>query len=94
MTIFIAPQKSTLDALKTTEELWEEQGIDMSLPTYWEFTKDWNLADKLKFHYDVDLDNFTGDVWEIVSDALTNPNWLKEFEKEFKENLREREYIR
>ena len=33
-------------------------------------------------------------VWEIVSDALTNPNWLKEFEKEFQENLREREYIR
>ena len=94
MTIFIAPQKSTLDALKTTEELWEEQGIDMSLPTYYEFVKNWSLADKLKFHYDVDLDNFTGDVWEIVSDALTNPNWLEEFEKEFQENLREREYIR
>ena len=94
MTIFIAPQKSTLDALKTTEELWEEQGIDMSLPTYEEWTKNMSLTDQLKFHYDVDLDNFTGDVWEILSDALTNPNWLKEFNKEFEENLREREYIR
>ena len=94
MTIFIAPQKSTLDALKTTEELWEEQGIDMSLPTYEEWTKNMSLTDQLKFHYDVDLDNFTGDVWEILSDALTNPNWLNEFHKEFEENLREREYIR
>ena len=93
MTIFIAPQKSTLDALKTTEELWEEQGIDMSLPTYEEWTKNMSLTDQLKFHYDVDLDNFTGDVWEILSDALTNPNWLNEFNKEFEENLREREYI-
>ncbi len=94
MTIFIAPQKSTLDALKSTEELWEEQGIDMSLPTYEEWTKNMSLTDQLKFHYDVDLDNFTGDVWEILSDALTNPNWLNEFNKEFEENLREREYIR
>ena len=93
MTIFIAPQKSTLDALKTTEELWEEQGIDMSLPTYEEWTKNMSLTDQLKFHYDVDLDNFTGDVWEILSDALTNPNWLNKFNKEFEENLREREYI-
>ena len=93
MTIFIAPQKSTLDALKTTEELWEEQGIDMSLPTFEEWTKNMSLTDQLKFHYDVDLDNFTGDVWEILSDALTNPNWLNKFNKEFEENLREREYI-
>tara|TARA_Y100000361_G_scaffold90387_1_gene80386 strand:+ start:259 stop:474 length:216 start_codon:yes stop_codon:yes gene_type:complete len=64
------------------------------LPTYEEWTKDMSLADQLKFHYDVDLDNFTGDAWEIVSDVLSNPNWLKEFEKEFQENLREREYIR
>ena len=68
--------------------------VIMDLPTYYQFVKDMSLADKLKFHYDVDLDNFTGDVWEIVSDALTNPNWLKEFEKEFQENLKEREYIR
>ena len=94
MTIFIAPQKSTLDALKTTEELWEEQGIDMSLPTYEEHTKDWSLVDKIKFHYDVDIDNFIGDPWEIVAEVANNSNWLKEFEKEFEENLREREYIR
>ena len=64
------------------------------LPTYYQFAKDMSLVDKLKFHYDVDIDNFTGDTWEIVAEVATNPNWLKEFEKEFQENLREREYIR
>ena len=65
-----------------------------NLPTFQEWTKYMSLTDQLKFHYDVDLDNFTGDVWEILSDALTNPNWLDEFKKEFEEDLREREYIR
>ena len=58
----------------------------MSLPTFEEWTKNMSLTDQLKFHYDVDLDNFTGDVWEILSDALTNPNWLNKFNKEFEEN--------
>jgi hypothetical protein len=92
--IIRVPQQSLLDALKTTEELWEEQGIDMSLPTYYKFIKDWSLVEKLKFHYDVDLDNFTGDVWELIADVANNPNWLNEFYREFEENLREREYIR
>jgi hypothetical protein len=64
------------------------------LPTYWEFIKDWSLVEKLKFHYDVDLDNFTGDVWEIVAESSTNRHWLNEFYRDFEENLREREYIR
>ena len=54
-----------------------------------------SLTDQIKFHYDVDLDNFTGDPWEIVGEIAENcPNWLNEFRKEFEENLREREYIR
>ena len=68
--------------------------VIMDLPTFEEWTNNMSLTDQLKFHYDVDLDNFTGDVWEILSDALTNPNWLNKFNKEFEENLREREYIR
>ena len=65
-----------------------------NLPTYEEWTKDMSLTDQIKFHYDVDIDNFTGDPWEIVGEIAENcPNWLKEFRKEFEENLREREYI-
>ena len=64
------------------------------LPTYWEFIKDWSLVEKLKFHYDVDLDNFTGDVWDLVANVASNRDWLNEFYREFEENLREREYIR
>tara|TARA_R110002051_G_scaffold307728_1_gene378924 strand:+ start:89 stop:373 length:285 start_codon:yes stop_codon:yes gene_type:complete len=94
MTIFIAPQQSLLDALKTSKEILEEQGINMTLPTYHEFTKDWSLVEKLKFHYDVDLDNFTGDVWDLVANVASNRDWLNEFYREFEENLREREYIR
>ena len=67
----------------------------MDLPTFEEWTKDMSLTDQIKFHYDVDLDNFTGDPWEIVGEIAEDcPNWLKEFHKEFEENLREREYIR
>ena len=67
----------------------------MSLPTYEEWTKDMSLTEQIKFHYDVDLDNFTGDPWEIVGEIAEDcPNWLKEFHKEFEQDLREREYIR
>ena len=66
-----------------------------NLPTYYKFVKDMNLIDKIKFHYDVDIDNFKGDPWEIVAEIAKDcPNWLNEFEREFQENLREREYIR
>ena len=68
------------------------------LPTYEEWTKDMSLTDQLKFHYDVDLkdffpDGWMVDPWEIVAQVATNPNWLNEFNKEFKENLKERAYI-
>ena len=70
--------------------------VIMDLPTYEEWTKDMSLTDQIKFHYDVDLDNFTGDPWEIVAEIAQTQgsNWLREFHKEFEENLREREYIR
>ena len=47
-----------------------------------------------KFHYDVDLGNFTGDWCEILADSIDNPNWLNEFYRGLEEDLREREYIR
>ena len=69
--------------------------VIMELPTFQEFTKNMSLTDQIKFHYDVDIGNFTGDPWEIVGEIAENcPNWLNEFSKEFEENLREREYIR
>ena len=70
--------------------------VIMDLPTFEEWTNNMSLTDQLKFHYDVDLDNFTGDPWEIVAEIAQTQgsNWLREFHKEFEENLREREYIR
>lgn len=68
------------------------------LPTYEEWTKDMSLTDQIKFHYDADIEAFFPDgwmidPWEIVAQVATNSNWLKEFKKEFEENLRERAYI-
>jgi len=70
--------------------------VIMDLPTFEEWTNNMSLTDQIKFHYDVDLDNFTGDPWEIVAEIARTEgsNWLREFHKEFEENLREREYIR
>ena len=53
-----------------------------------------NLCDMIKFYYDVDIDNFTGDTWELMADAVSNPNWLEEFYIRFKDYLQEREYIK
>ena len=68
------------------------------LQTYEEYTKDMSLVDQIKFYYDVDLkdffpDGWMVDPWEIVAQVATNPNWLNEFNKDFKENLKERAYI-
>jgi len=69
-----------------------------AIPTYEEYTKDMSLVDQIKFYYDVDLKDFfpdgcMADPWEIVAQVAVNPNWLNEFNKEFKEYLQEREYI-
>ena len=63
------------------------------LPTYEEWTKNMSLTDQIKFHYDVDIDNFIGDPWDVVAQVAENPHWLEEFHAEFEEYLREREYI-
>ena len=68
--------------------------VIMDLPTFEEWTKDMPLVDQIKFHYDVDIGNFIGDYWEIVASVAQDQNWLNKFNKEFEENLREREYIR
>jgi hypothetical protein len=64
------------------------------LPTYKEFTKTWNLVDKIKFHYDVDLGLFEGNLSEIISEIKNDAKSLNTFEQEFKLNLQEREYIK
>ena len=76
-------------------ELFREQGLLDHLPTYEEFTKDMPLVEQIKFYYDVDIDNFIGDPWEIVAEIAEDcPNWLNNFRAEFEEYLRERDYIR
>jgi hypothetical protein len=69
--------------------------VIMDLPTYEEWTKDMDLESQIKFYYDVDIDNYLGDPWQIVAEIAEEcPNWLKEFKVNFKEYLQEREYIR
>jgi len=66
-----------------------------NLPTYEEWTKDMDLESQIKFYYDVDIDNYLGDPWQIVAEIAEDcPNWLAEFKVNFKEYLQEREYIR
>ena len=81
------------------KQLFREEGLMDHLPTFEEWTKDMSLTDQIKFYYDVDLkdffpDSWMVDPWEIVAQVATNPNWLNEFNKEFEESLREREYIK
>ena len=66
----------------------------MNLPTYEDYIKDMPLEEQIKFYYDVDIDNFIGDPWKIVAEiAEDSPTWINDFNVEFKEYLREREYI-
>ena len=67
----------------------------MKLPTFEEYIKDMPLIEQIKFYFDVDVDNFIGDPWEIVAEIAEDyPNWLEQFRTDFKEYLREREYIK
>ena len=67
--------------------------LEEKTPTYEEYTKDMSLADQIKFYFDVDLDNYLGDPWEILAECAVDPYWLEEFKVNFKEYLQEREYI-
>ena len=73
---------------KNMKQLEEEEA-----PTYEEYIKDMSLAEQIKFYYDVDIDNYLGDPWEILAECAVDPHWLKEFKVNFKEYLQEREYI-
>jgi len=64
-----------------------------NLPTYEEWTKDMSLVDQIKFYFDVDIDNYLGDPWEILAECAVDSHWLEEFKVNFKEYLQEREYI-
>ena len=75
-------------------ELFREQGLLEDLPTYEEYTEDMALIDQVKMYYDVDVDNFIGDPWEIIEDMTEDySKWLEEFHQEFKKYLQERDYI-
>ena len=67
--------------------------LEEAIPTYEEYTKDMSLVDQIKFYYDVDIDNYLGDPWEILAECAVDPHWLSEFKVNFKEYLQEREYI-
>jgi hypothetical protein len=66
------------------------------LPTYAQYTKDMSLADKFKFYFDTDLDETisAADMCKEMADALSSPTWLDGFELDFKNYLKERDYIR
>ena len=76
------------------KQLFREEGLMDHLPTYEEYTKDMPLVDQIKFYYDVDIDNYLGDPWEILAECAVDSHWLEEFKVNFKEYLQEREYIR
>ena len=44
------------------KQLFREEGLMDHLPTYEEYTKDMPLVDQIKFYYDVDIDNYLGDL--------------------------------
>ncbi len=67
--------------------------LEEEAPTYEEYIKDMSLAEQIKFYFDVDLDNYLGDPWEILAECAVDPHWLEEFKVNFKEYLQEREYI-
>ena len=67
--------------------------IKEKLPTFEDWTKDMSLVDQIKFYYDVDLDNYLGNPWEILAECAVDSHWLEEFKVYFKEYLQEREYI-
>ena len=78
------------------EHAWGE-----NLPTFGEYTKNMSLEQMMEMYYEEDIHE-AGDsdlprkVWTYkdVAHAVDNADWLPDFEKKFKEYLREREYIR
>ena len=63
------------------------------IPSYEEFTKDWTISQKVKFYYEVDIDNFEGNINEVIQHLLQDFTRVQQFESDFKQYLIEREYI-
>lgn len=83
-----------IDIRSHMRELFREQGLLEDLPTYEEYTEDMTLIDQIKMYYEVDIDNFIGNPWEIIEDMTGDySKWLEWFHQEFKEYLQERDYI-
>jgi len=83
-----------IDLQSHMRELFREQGLLEDLPTYEEYTEDMPLIDQLTMYYEVDIDNYIGNPWDIIKDMTEDySKWLEEFNKQFKEYLQEREYI-
>ena len=64
------------------------------LPTYDQFTKDWSISQKIKFYYEVDINNFDGDINEIINHISHDATRIEQFEETLKQYLQEREYIK
>ena len=62
-------------------------------PSYEEFTKDWTTSQKIKFYYEVDIDNFDENINDVIRHISHDVTRLEQFEKDFKQYLIEREYI-
>ena len=63
------------------------------IPSYEEFTKDWSISQKIKFYYEIDIDNFEGDINEVIRHISHEVTRIQQFESEFKQYLIEKEYI-
>ena len=84
-----------IDLQSHMRELFREQGLLEDLPTYEEYTEDMPLIDQLTMYYEVDIENYIGNPWDIIKDMTEDySKWLEEFNKQFKEYLQERDYIR
>lgn len=62
-------------------------------PSYEEFTKDWSINQKIKFYYEVDIDNFEGNINEVIGHISHEVTRIQQFESEFKQYLIEKDYI-
>jgi hypothetical protein len=82
----------------------EHEWLSGELPTYEEYTKGWSLQKKLEMYYEEDIKeecNVSHNMamasykWTCkdIAQIVDNADWLPDFEKKFKEYLKEREYI-
>jgi len=63
------------------------------IPTYEEFTKDWTISQKIKFYYEVDINNYDENIDDVIRHISHEVTRIQQFEEDFKQYLIEREYI-